>query len=79
MEENQIRRVPVVDAGDACIGIVAFSGCCQKRGEKRFGGSLAGSVGSQHFGFERRMNRFQIQDSGFGLKSEIYFIYISRR
>ena len=25
MEENQIRRVPVVDAGDACIGIVALA------------------------------------------------------
>jgi CBS domain-containing protein len=25
MEENQIRRVPVVDAGGACIGIVALA------------------------------------------------------
>lgn len=34
MEENQIRRVPVVDAGGACVGIVALADVAKSAAKK---------------------------------------------
>jgi len=34
MEENQIRRVPVVDAGGACCGIVALADVARHAGKR---------------------------------------------